>query len=41
MQQSVPLPKELADQAGRFAFEGVATWGEGAAQKVIVAVQRS
>jgi len=24
VQQSIPLPKELADQAGRFGFEGAA-----------------
>lgn len=41
VQETITLPTELADQAIRFGFEGVATWGEGDAQKVIVAVQRA
>lgn len=38
--EEIALPEALAGQAVRFGFEGVATWGEGAGQKVILAVQR-
>ena len=41
VQDEITLPDALVDQAVRFGFEGVATWGEGDAQKVIVAVQRA
>ena len=40
VEQEIALPEALDGQAARFGFEGVATWGEGDAQKVIVAVQR-
>ncbi|MFZ1429272.1 MAG: esterase-like activity of phytase family protein [Geminicoccaceae bacterium] len=40
VEQEIALPEALAGQAVRFGFEGVATWGEGAGQKVILAVQR-
>jgi DNA-binding beta-propeller fold protein YncE len=40
VQEEIALPEELTAKAVRFGYEGVATWGEGVAQKVIVAVQR-
>lgn len=40
VEQEIALPDALDGQAARFCLEGVATWGEGDAQKVIVAVQR-
>ncbi len=40
VEQEIALPETLAGEAGRFGFEGVTTWGDGAAQKVVLAVQR-
>lgn len=40
VQEEIALPEDLTAKAVRFGFEGVATWGEDAGQKVIVAVQR-
>ena len=40
VQEEIALPDALTAKAVRFGFEGVATWGEGAGQKVVVAVQR-
>ncbi len=40
VEEEIALPAALAQQAGRFGVEGVATWGEGAAQKVVLAIQR-
>ncbi len=40
VQEEISLPDALYAEAVRFGFEGVAVWGEGATQKVIVAVQR-
>ena len=41
VEEEIALPEALLAQAIRFGYEGVATWGEGAAQRVIVAVQRA
>lgn len=41
VEEEIALPESLAAQAIRFGFEGVAAWGEGEAEKVIVAVQRA
>jgi Esterase-like activity of phytase len=40
VEEEIALPEALAAKAVRFGFEGVATWGDGPAQKVVVAVQR-
>jgi DNA-binding beta-propeller fold protein YncE len=41
IEEEIALPEALAAQAVRFGFEGVASWGEGADEKVVVAVQRA
>ena len=40
VEEEIALPDDLNGKAVRFGYEGVATWGEDTAQKVIVAVQR-
>jgi hypothetical protein len=40
VEQEIELPKEVADQAVRFGFEGVAVVGEGQDERVVVAIQR-
>jgi hypothetical protein len=41
VEREIPLPEAAYAQAIRFGFEGVASWGEGDAEKVIVAIQRA
>lgn len=40
IEKEIPLPKEVADAASRFGFEGVAEYKDEGVTKVIVAVQR-
>jgi DNA-binding beta-propeller fold protein YncE len=40
VEREIELPKEVADQAVRFGFEGVAVIGEGNSERVVVAIQR-
>ncbi len=40
VEKEIELPKEIADQAIRFGFEGVALIGEGDEERVVVAIQR-
>jgi hypothetical protein len=40
VEKEIELPKEVADQAVRFGFEGVAVVGEGQDERVVVAIQR-
>jgi uncharacterized protein YjiK len=40
VEEEIELPKEVADQAIRFGFEGVAVMGEGEDERVVVAIQR-
>jgi hypothetical protein len=40
VEKEIALPKEVADQAIRFGFEGVAVMGEGQDERVVVAIQR-
>jgi hypothetical protein len=39
--REIPLPDEAYEQAIRFGFEGVASYGEGDDEQVVVAVQRA
>ena len=41
VEREIPLPDAAYEQAIRFGFEGVAAWGEGADERVVVAVQRA
>jgi hypothetical protein len=40
VEREIPLPDDAHGQATRFGFEGVATYGEGAEEQVVVAIQR-
>jgi Esterase-like activity of phytase len=41
VEREIPLPEAAYEQATRFGFEGVAAWGEGADERLVVAVQRA
>jgi Esterase-like activity of phytase len=41
VEREIPLPDAAYEQATRFGFEGVASWGEGDDERVVVAIQRA
>lgn len=40
VEEEILLPEELAKQAERFGFEGIATWNDNGTEKLVIAVQR-